>query len=259
MHKTFVEFSDTAMALGIQKGAPDLAGHLQATTERLNELAKSGTEESDVEEDENDHGRSVQSVPAEPSSRRRGMESGPGQVSMLGYQATYGEEEEEEEEDAGEIAAPPAQLELDNNLPMPDWTGTENMQQLRSEGPELNRRSANNIRPVQRSWVNILDNNIEQFLRSKGLYLDGQFSEPFGPIDPSLGSEETSLPAVNSPYSSPSLNSSGGPHTPRSTDAHWSNEPNSSGNPFFWNETTNKSIASDMDMNEPLDGESIRF
>ncbi len=258
MHKTFLDFNDRAIASGIQKGAPALAGHLKSTAERLSELAKNSAEESDVEEDENDLGRSVQPVAAGPRSRRQGKELGPEPASMLGYQTTFGEEEDEEEEDAGEIAAPPAQFELDNNLPLSDWTGTE-MQQLRNEGPKSNARGLNNIRPVQQNWVDVLDNNIEQFLRNRGLYLDGQYSVAFDPIDPSLGSEETPLPAVNSPYRSPSLNSSGGPHTPESTDVYWLNKPYSGGNHIFWNETTNVSEASDMDMTNSFDDPSIRL
>lgn len=257
MHKAFLEFNDRAIALGIQKGAPALARHLKSTMDRLNELAKNSTEESDVEEDENDPVGSVQPVAAEPRSRRQGRGLGGEPASMLGYQTTFGEDEEEEEEDAGEIAAPLAQHILDNNVPLSDWTVTEKMQQLRNEGPKSNTRGLN-IRPVQQDWVNTLDNGIEQSLRSKGLYLDGQYSVPFGPIDHSLGSEKIPLPAV-SPYRSPSLNSSGGPHTPRSTDVHWPNEPYSDGNHVFWDHTTNVSKASAMDMKDSFDDPSIRL
>ena len=255
MHKTFLDFNDRAIASGIQKGAPVLAGHLKSTAERLSELAKNSTEESDAEEDENDLGRSIQPVAAEPRSRRQGRESGPEPASMLGYQTTFGEEEDEEEEDAGEIAAPPAQFELDNNLPLSEWTGTENMQQLQSEGPISNTRGLSNSKPVQQNWIDVLDKNMEQFLRNKGLYLDGQYPVPLGP---SFGSEETSLPAVNSPYGSPSLNSSGGPHTPESTDVYWPNKPYSSGNHIFWHEATNISEASDVEMNNSFEDPSIR-
>lgn len=231
MHKTFLEFNDRAITSGIQKGAPALAGYLKSTAERLSELAKSSAEESEIEEDENDPGRSVQPMAAQARSRRQGRDLGPEPASMLGYQTTFGEEEDGEEEDAGEIAAPPARFLLDNNLPLSNWTGAENVQQLRSEGPKSNTQGPdNNIRPVQQNWDDVLDNNIEHFLRSKGLYLDGQYSVAFGPNDPSLGSEEIPLLAVQSPYCSPSLNSSGGPHTPESADAHWPHEPYSSGN-----------------------------
>ncbi|CAD6593266.1 MAG: hypothetical protein ASARMPREDX12_006966 [Alectoria sarmentosa] len=261
MHKTFLEFNDRAIASGIQKGAPALAGHLKSIAERLGELAKNSTEESDGEEDENDPGRSIQPVAAEPSSRRQGRELGLEPTSMLGYQTTFGEEEDEEEEDAGEITIPPAQLD---NLPLSDRLGTEYMQQLRSENPKPNTRGINHVRPVQQNWVDVMDNNIEQFLRSKGLYVDGQYSvaETFGyvgPTDPSLGSEETPLPAVKSPYRSPSINSSGGPHTPQSTDAHGPNEPYLRGHHLFWNDTTNVSKASHMDMNVSFDDPSIRL
>ena len=107
MHKTFLEFNDRAIAAGIEKGAPALAGQLRSTAERLSELAKNSTEDSEGEEDENDTVRSVQPVAAEPRSRRQGGGLGSERVSMLGYQATFGEEEEDEE-DAGEIVAPPA-------------------------------------------------------------------------------------------------------------------------------------------------------
>ena len=254
MHKTFLEFHDRALASGIQKGAPALAGHLRSTADRLSELAKSSTEESDVE-DENEAGRCVQSVAAEPRSRR-GRRVGPETVPMLGYQTTFGEDEDEEEGDAGEIAAPPARFALDNDLPLldrSDWTRTENMQQLRNEGPISNTRNLNNIQPVQQKWADVLDNDIERFLRSKGLYRDGQFSEAFGPIDPSLGAEETRLSTVYSPYCSPSLNSSGGPHTPESTDTYLPNEPSSSGSHFFWHETRKVPNASDRDMTSSFD------
>ena len=259
MHKTFLEFNDRAIAAGIQKGAPALAGHLKSTAERLSELAKNSTEESEAEEDENDPVRSVQPVAAVPRSRRQGGELAPGPVSMLGYQATFGEEEDEEEEDAGEIAAPRAQFELDNHLPLSDWTGTEDMQQLRNEGPRSHTQRLSNIRPVlpRRNFIDV-PNNIEQFLRNKGLYSNGRYSLPCDPIDPSLGSRETSLPAVNSPYYSPSLNSSGGPHTPESTDGHWPNDAYSSRHDYLWNESTRVSKASDVDMNESLDDPSIR-
>ena len=258
MHKSFLEFNDRAIAAGIQKGAPALAGHLRSTAERLSELAKNSTEESEVEEDEHDSMRSVQPMAAKPSSRRQGGSLGQEPVSMLGYQATYGEEDEEEE-DAGEIAAPPAHFELDNHLPLSEWTGTENMQQLRNEDPQLHPQSLNNIRPVpnQQKWIDVLDDHIEQFLRSKGLYLDGQYSVPFDPTDALLGSQVTPLSAVNSPYCSPSLNSSEGPHTPESTDGHWAHEAYSSRNDGFWVESTNVSIASDMDMKGSFDDTSI--
>lgn len=259
MHKTFIEFDERANASGIHKGAPALAGHLKSTAERLSELAKNSTEESDGEEDENDPGRSIQPVAAEPRSRRRGTQLGPEPASMLGYQTTFGEEEDEEEEDAGEITIPPAELD---NLPLSDWIGTEHMQQLPSEGPKPNRWGLNNMRPVQQKWIDVLDNNIEQFLHSKGLYLEGQYSvadnfDRIGPIDPSLGPEETPLPAVNSPYRSPSIISSGGPRTPQSMDAHWPNELDSRGNHLFWNETTNDSKASDMGINFSFDDPDI--
>ena len=241
MQKTFLEFNDRAVASGIQKGAPALAGHLKSTAERLSELAKSSAEESDVEEDENDPGRSVQPKAAQSRSGRQGPEP----VSMLGYQATFGEEEDEEEEDAGEIAAPPARVLLDNHLPLSGWTGTETMQQLRSKDPNPSTRGLNNnIKPVQQGWVDVLDISIEQFLRSKGLFLDGQFSVASGPHDPSLGSEERAL------LSSPSLNSSGGPQTPDSTDASWPNEPYPCAHQSFWNENTNALRVSDMDTND---------
>ena len=269
MHKTFLEFNDRAIASGIQNGAPALAGQLKSTAERLSELAKTSTEESDIEEDENedDPSRSVQPVAAEPRSRWQGRESGPAPVSMLGYQTTFGEEEDEEEDDAGEIAAPPAQFELDNNLPQSDWTGTESMQQLRSDGPQRNTQSFNNIRPAQRKWIDVLDNNNEQFLGSKGLYLDGHNSVAFGPIDPSFRSEETPLPALSFSYPSPSPNSSGGPHTPLHTPPHtpkckhayWRETPCSSGSHVFWNETMNLFETSDVDMNDCFDDAGTRL
>ena len=261
MHKTFLGFNDRAIALGIQTGAPALAGHLKTTAEKLSELAKNSTEDSDIEEDENDP-RSVQPMVAEHRSQRQGRELGPEPASMLGYQTTFGEEEDEEEEDAGEIAAPPAQSDLDNHLPVSNWAGTENMnmQQLRSEGSKSTTWGQTNIRPMRQHWVNGLDNNIEQFLRSKGLYLDGQYSTAaFGPIHPSLFSEEKLLPAVSSPYHSPSLNSSGGPHTPESIDAPWRNESYSNGNRMFWNESTNASKASGVDTNDFFDNRNIRL
>ena len=257
MQKTFLEFNDRAIALGIQQGAPALAGYLQTTAEKLSELAKNSTEDSDIEEEENDPTSSVQPMAAEHRSQPQGRELGPEPASMLGYQTTFGEEEDEEEEDAGEIAAPPAQSDLDNHLPLSDWAGTENMQQLRSEGSKSTTWGQNNTRPMRRDWVNVLDNNIEQFLRSKGLYLDGQYSTAFGPIDPSIGLKGNSLPAVSSPYYSPSLNSSGGPHTPESINAPWRNNSNSNGNHMFWNESTNVSKASGVDTDDSFDNRSI--
>ena len=235
MQKTFLEFNDIAVASGIQKGAPALAGHLKSTVERLSELAKSSTEESDVEEDENDPRRSVQPIAAQS----RGGRQGPEPVSMLGYQATFGEEEDEEEEDAGEIAAPSARVLRDNHLPLSEWTETETMQQLRSKDPSPSTRGLNkNTTPVLQSWVDVLDNSIERFLRRKGLILDGPFS---GPNERSLGSEERAI------LSSPSLNSSAGPHTPDSTDASWPIEPYPCAHQSFWNEETNALRVSGMD------------
>ena len=258
MHKTFLEFNDRATAAGIQKGAPALAGHLRSTADRLNELAKNSTEDSEAEEDENDTVRSVQPVPAESRSRRQGRELGPEPGSMLGYQARFGEEEEEEEEDAGEITTPPLQFEMDNHLPLSDWAGTESMQQLRNKGCQSNMQSLNTPSSVlaQQKWVDVLDSNIELFLRGKGLYFDGQCSAPIGPIDPTLGLEETPFAAVHSPYYSPSLNSSGGPQTPGSTDGAWSNDVYPSRNENFWNETTNVSKASYMDLDDTFMAQS---
>ena len=259
MHKTFLDFNDRAIAAGIQKGAPALAGHLRSTAERLGELAKNSNEESEAEEDEHDSMRSVQPMAAKPRSQRQGGAVGQEPVSMLGYQATFGEEEDEEEEDAGEIAAPPAHFELDHHLPLSEWTGTENMQQLRNEDPKSNPQSLDDIRPLlnQQKWVDVLDDNIEQFLRSKGLYLDGQYSVPFDPTDAPLGPQVAPLSAVSSPYCSPSLHSSEGPHTPESTDGHWPNEAYSTRNDKFWNESTNVSKASDRDMEEAFDAAII--
>lgn len=256
MHKTFLEFNDRAIAAGIQKGAPALAGHLRSTADRLNELAKNSAEESEGEEDENESVRSVQPVATESRSRRQGGRLGLEPVSILGYQATYGEEEEEEEEDAGEIAAPPAQFALANRLPLSDLAGTESMQQLRNEVPKSKtQRLDNNIRPVlsQQNWVGVLDKDMEPPLRSKQLYLDGHSSVPFSPIDPPLASDVTPLPAENSPYRSPSLNSSGGPPTPESIGVHWPDEAYSIRSDNFWNKTTNVSKASDTDMKEAFD------
>ena len=260
MHKTFLEFNDRAIAAGIQKGAPALAGQLRSTAERLNELAKNSTEDSEGEEDENDTVRSVRPVATEPRSRRQGGGSGPEAVSMLGYQATFGEEEDEEE-DAGEIAAPPAPCELDNRLPLSKWTGTEGMQQLRSEGPKSNMRRLHNIKPMpyQQKWVDVLDSSIEQFLRSKGLYLDGRYSVPFDAVTPPLGSEATRSPAVSSLCCSPSLISSGGPHTPESIDGHWPKEGYSSGTKTLWSGTRSVCKSSDRDMEESFDDTSIRL
>ena len=241
MQKTFLEFNDIAIASGIQKGAPALAGHLKSTVERLSELAKSSTEESDVEEDENDPGRSVQPIAAQS----RGGRQGPEPVSMLGYQATFGEEEEdEEEEDAGEIAAPSARVLLDNHLPLSEWTETETMQQLRSKDPNPSTRAPiKTTKPVVQGWVDVLDSSIVRFLRRKGIFLDGQFSIASGPHDPSLGCEEKAI------LNSPSLNSSGGPHTPDSTDASWPIEPYPYAHQSFWNET-NALKVSGMDTND---------
>ena len=241
MQKTFLEFNDIALASGIQKGAPALAGHLKSTVERLSELAKSSTEESDVEEDENDPGRSAQPIAAQS----RGGRQGPEPVSMLGYQATFGEEEDEEDEDAGEIAAPSARVLLDNHLPLSEWTETETMQQLRSKDPNSTTKGLNkNTKPVPHGWVDVLDNSIERFMRRKGLFLDGQFSIASGPHDPSLGSEERAN------LSSPSLNSSGGPHTPDSTDASWPIDPYPCAHQSFWNEETTALRVSGMDTND---------
>lgn len=241
MQKTFLEFNDIALASGIQKGAPALAGHLKSTVERLSELAKISTEESDVEEDENDPGRSVQPTAAQS----RGGRQGPEPVSMLGYQATFGEEEDEEEEDAGEIAAPSARVLLDNHLPLSEWTETETVQQLRSKDPNSSTRGLNkNTKPVPQGWVDVLDNSIEPFLRRKGLFPDGQFLIASGPNDPTLGSEGRAN------LSSPSLNSSGGPHTPDSTDASWPIEPYPCAPQSFWNVETNALSVSGMDTND---------
>ena len=135
------------------------------------------------------------------------------------------------------------------------------MQQLRNEGPKSTTQGLNDVRPVltQRHWVNVLDNDMERFLRSKGLYIDGQCSVPFGPVDPPLASAVTSLPAGSSPYCSPSLNRRGGPDTPDSIDGHWPNETYSGRNDNFWNETTSVSKASAMDMTESFDDTSIRL
>lgn len=259
MHKTFLDFNDRAIAAGIQKGAPALAGHLRSTAERLSELAKNSNEESEVEEDEHDSMRSVQPMAAKARSQRQGGALGQEPVSMLGYQATLGEEEDEEEEDAGEIAAPLAYSELDYHLPLSEWTGTENMQQLRNEDPKSNPQSLDNTRPLlnQQKWVDVLDDNIEQFLRSKGLYLDGQYSVPFDPTDAPLGLQVTPLSAVSSPYCSASLYSSEGPYTPESTDGHWPNEAYSSRHDNSWNESANVSKASDRNMKESFDDTSI--
>ena len=81
-------------------------------------------------------------------------------------------------------------------------------------------------------------------------------TQPFDHIDSPVGLEVAWLPAVKSPNCSPSLNSSGGPHTPSSTDGRWPNEACSGRNNFSWNETTVPK-ASDMDVNESFDDTSI--
>lgn len=79
-------------------------------------------------------------------------------------------------------------------------------------------------------------NDVEQYLRSRGLYLDGQSSIVEVTGEESITAlNDSQVPSATSPAASSSNESPGGPHSPRDTDSSLPNEAFVQGAEFPWN------------------------
>lgn len=96
-------------------------------------------------------------------------------------------------------------------------------------------------------------NDVEQYLRSKGLFLDGQSSvvelQDVGESTP--GSQENLEVPATSPGTSSSLDSSGGPHSPHNADLNSQIHPFLQGTDYFFSED-NVNLAEVPDVNMDL-------
>ena len=97
-------------------------------------------------------------------------------------------------------------------------------------------------------------NDVEQYLRSKGLYLDGQSSVvELCEEDPVPALDDTQGPSINSPAVSPSHSSIGAPQSPSNEGLNLVSEPFLQGNDFMWSdETINTPTLPDLDMDFTL-------
>ncbi len=93
-------------------------------------------------------------------------------------------------------------------------------------------------------------NDVEQYLRSKGLYLDGQSSIVELNDDETVPALiDTQGPSANSPAASSSHDSTGGPRSPQITDVNGPSDPFLHGTDFLWSgDTADMSEIQDLNM-----------
>ena len=132
---------------------------------------------------------------------------------------------------------------VDGANPPPSWWANEvPMGPQRKRQPETpvpdDMAIAEIVQRVQvgGDWFDSSD--VEQYLRRKGLYLDGQSSivEITEPDDPVPELQETQVPSVSSPEVSSPKDSTRGPLSPRGVDTSWFNDPFVSGTDYDWME-----------------------
>ena len=122
--------------------------------------------------------------------------------------------------------------------PVPDtMTITDIIQKLRVEG----------------SWFDSSD--VEQYLRSKGLNLDGQSSivEIIEPEDSVPELQELQMPSTSTPEASSPLDSSRGPRSPEVVESNWFSDPFLSNTDYGWTEGMMNAEVPDMNMDFSVD------
>ena len=162
MHKTFLAFSETAIACGIQRAEPTVARNLKTTADRMAELA-SNAAHVDAEEEDLDQSLPTPTTEAKgrrPKERQSNTSPISNQPPVLGYHTTF-EDDGEAADDDGETARlssvmPPPQLQ---NFPVQGWTSTEAMQQYQIDGPAPENNSIWPSENVQQYQVPTLDVN----------------------------------------------------------------------------------------------------
>ena len=87
---------------------------------------------------------------------------------------------------------------------------------------------------VEGDWFDSSD--VEQYLRSKGLYLDGQSSivEIIEPEDSVPDLQETQMPSTSTPDASSPLDTTRGPRSPEVFDSNWFSDPSVSNTDYGW-------------------------
>ena len=120
---------------------------------------------------------------------------------------------------------------------------------------ELNMQQIVELAGFDGEWFD--SNDVEQYLRSKGLYFNTQSSWVEIEV-PDLLASESQVPTVSSPTES-SIYSSRGQQSPRMTDPLFSNNPAMEGQEYFWTaDNLNQSSFSDVNMSVSA-GESDHF
>lgn len=132
---------------------------------------------------------------------------------------------------------------VDGETPAPAWWANEvPMGPRRSTQPETpmpdDMAIAEIIQRVQVAGDWFDSSDVEQYLRTKGLYLDGhssivEITEPDETV-PEL--QETQIPSVSSPEVSSPKDSTRGPLSPQGIDTSWFNDPFVSGTDYGWTE-----------------------
>ena len=106
---------------------------------------------------------------------------------------------------------------------------------------------------VEGDWYDSSD--VEQYLRSKGLYLDGQSSivEIIEPEDSVPELQEAQMPSTSTPDASSPLDSTRGPRSPEVVDSNWFGDPFEPNTDYDWTEgMTNPGVA-DINMDFSVD------
>ena len=132
---------------------------------------------------------------------------------------------------------------VDGETPAPAWWANEvPMGPRRSTQPETRMPDdmaiAEIIQRVQVAGDWFDSSDVEQYLRRKGLYLDGQSSivEITEPDETVPELQEIQIPSVSSPEVSSPKDSTRGPLSPQGIDTSWFNDPFVSGTDYGWTE-----------------------
>ena len=106
---------------------------------------------------------------------------------------------------------------------------------------------------VEGDWYDSSD--VEQYLRSKGLYLDGQSSivEIIEPEDSVPELQEVQMPSISTPDASSPLDSTRGPRSPEVVDSSWFGDPFELHTDYDWTEGMTNPGAADINMDFSVD------
>ncbi len=138
---------------------------------------------------------------------------------------------------ANEVPMGPSRL-LQPETPFPDtMTITDIIRKVQVEG----------------DWFDSSD--VEQYLRSKGLNLDGQSSmvEIVEPEDSVPELQEAQMPSTSTPDASSPLDSTRGPRSPEVVDSNWLSDPFVSNTDYDWTEGMTNPGVPDMNMDFSVD------